>query len=464
MDHSRKLGEASIASLLLKFSVPAITGMLVQAMYNIVDRIFIGRAVGSIGIAAVTVAFPVMLIMMAFGMLVGLGANSLISINLGAGKKEEAEKILGNAVILFVIISAGLSGFGLLFLDPLLKFFGASAAVLPYARAFTSVILVGSIFQSFSFGMNNFIRGEGNPKIAMLTMLVGALLNVLLCPIFIFWLHMGIVGSALATVSAQMVSSLWVMYYFLGGSSVLKVRKKNLRLDRVIVLKIIAIGSAPFLMQIVASVLNAVMNNQLSIYGGDTAISAMGIIFSIMILFMMPIFGINQGIQPIIGYNYGAKKFDRVKQTLQLGILAASALTVTGFVVTRFFPEQLIHMFSRNDASLLAIGTHGMNLFLLMLPIVGFQIVSANYFQAVGKPKQAMFLSLARQLIFLIPALFILPRFYGLDGVWYAGPLSDFGSSVITAIWLIMELANLKDKHHTQNQAKAPEFQISNPT
>ena len=447
MDRSKQMGEKRIPRLLLSFSVPAIIGMVVNATYNVVDRIFIGRGVGSLGIAGATIGFPIMLVLMAFGMLIGIGANSLVAIRLGEKKKEEAELVMGNAMVLLIIFSIVLSAAGLVFLKPLLLLFGASEATLPYAQQYVGIILMGTVFQSIGFGMNNFIRGEGNPKIAMFTMLIGAVLNIILDPIFIFVFKMGIRGAAIATVISMAVSAAWVLRYFFGGKSLLKIRAKNLMPDPRIVRMILVIGSPPFAMQIAASAMNGILNNQLQRYGGDTAISAVGIVYSIAFLIIMPIIGLNQGSQPIIGYNYGARKFDRVKKTLQLAIAAATGWVVIGFFLTHFFPHALIRLFNNKDAALLALGPHAMRTFMMMLPIVGFQIVSANYFQAVGKPLQAMILTLSRQVLFLIPLIIFLPRFFGLNGIWAAAPVADVLSSLWTAAWLLFEMRHLNDKH-----------------
>ncbi|HNR05467.1 MAG TPA: MATE family efflux transporter [Bacillota bacterium] len=447
MDTSKQLGEEKISKLLLKFSIPAIVGMLVNALYNVVDRIFIGNSVGPLGIAGITIGFPIMLVIMAFAMLIGIGANSLISIRLGEQRKEEAELILGNAVVMLVITSMTISGTGLIFIEPLLRIFGASAAVLPYAKEYLSIILLGTVIQTVGFGMNNFIRAEGNPRIAMFTMIIGAILNTILDPIFIYVFGLGIRGAAIATVLSQAVSASWVLYHFFGGRSTLKVHTKNLRLHTPIVVKIVSLGAATFFMQMAASVLNAIMNKSLVIYGGDIAVSGMGVIMSIAMLILMPIFGINQGAQPIIGYNYGALEFDRVKKALKLAVAAATIITTIGFILTRVFPSQLILLFNRTDKDLLNFGTRAISIYLIFLPIIGFQIVSANYFQAVGKPKHAAFLSLSRQVLILIPALLILPLFFGLEGLLMAGPASDLISSVITGIFLIRELKNLDARH-----------------
>jgi putative MATE family efflux protein len=449
LDRSKQLGEEKVLNLLVKFSVPAIIGMLVNALYAVVDRVFVGNGVGSLGMAGAAIGLPITFIIMAFAMLIGIGANTLVSIRLGEQRKEEAEKIMGNALILLIIIPILLTIIGLYFLEPLLRLLGASGEVMPYARTFNSIILLGAVLQSIGFGMNNFIRSEGNPKIAMLTMLIGAILNTILNPLFIFVFHMGIAGSATATIISQGVSAAWVLYYFIWGKSMLKLRVQNFRLKLDIVGKIVTLGAAPFLMQLAASVLNAIMNNSLITYGGDVAVSAMSAVMSITMLFLMPTFGINQGVQPIIGYNYGAKKYDRVKEALKLAIIGATALVTIGFAVTHLFSQQLMAMFNSADAELITIGSHAMKVFLICMPIIGFQIVSSNYFQAVGKPLQASLLSLSRQVIILIPAMLILPTYFGLDGVLYAGPLSDLFSSVITGLFLFFELRHLDRKHES---------------
>lgn len=447
MDRSKQLGEEKVLKLLVRFSIPAIIGMLVNALYNIVDRIFIGNGVSTTALAGVAIGFPIMLILMAFAMLIGIGANSLVAIRLGEQKKDEAELIMGNALILLVVSTAVISILGLIFLDPLLKIIGASADVLPYAREYLRIILWGAVFQSVGMGMNNFIRSEGNPKIAMVTMLIGAVLNTLLDPLFIFVFNMGIAGAAYATVLSQAVCAGWVLYHFIYGKGILKLRISNYKLKLEVVGKIIALGAAPFMMQFAASILNGIMNKSLSVYGGDVAVSGMTAVMSITMLFLMPIFGINQGVQPIIGYNYGAQKYDRVKEALKLGIIAATMVVVFGFVITRLFAVQLISIFNAKDAELIAFGSHALKVFLIFLPVIGFQILSANYFQAVGKPMQAGLLSLSRQVLILIPAMLILPRFFGLEGVLYAGPLSDLVSSMITGMFLFFELKHLDKKH-----------------
>lgn len=443
LDSSKVLGTEKIGKLLFKFSLPAIIGMMVNALYGIVDGIFIGQYVGSLGLAGVSIANPIMIVAIAFTMLVSFGATSLISIRLGEGEKDDAEKILGNATTLLVIVPIVLFIIVQLFLDNILMLFGASANVLPYARTYMSVVSYGFLFQSIGFGMTNFIRSEGNPKIAMLTMSVGAVINIILDAIFIIVLGMGIKGGALATVIAELVPAIWVLGYYFSGKSVLKIKRENLRLKKDKVRYILTLGFAQFSIQIANSVVAIVANNTLLKYGGDIGISAFRIINNTSLIFLMPIFGINQGMQPIIGYNFGAKKYDRVKKTLFLAILSSTAIALIGFLTTRLIPEQLAMLFNKDDQALIDMTAEGIKLFFIALPIIGFQIVSSNYFQAIGKPKQSIILGLLRQVIILIPAILILPMFLGLKGVWISAPASDVLSSILTSVFLVMNIKEL---------------------
>lgn len=451
---SKQLGEEKIETLLVKFSVPAIVGMLVNALYNVVDRMFVGRGVGSLAIAGITIAFPVMIIQMAFAMLIGLGATALVSIKLGEDRHDEAEHITTNALVLLIIVMSALGIIGLAFQEPILKFFGASADVLPYAKDYLGIILFASVFYGVGFGMNNIIRAEGNPKTAMFTMLIGAITNTILDYIFIFILDMGIQGAALATVIAQTVSAIWVVSYFVGGKSSLKIKKENIKIRKHIAIKIFSIGSPAFMRQIATSVVLLILNNRLIAFGGDVAISALGVINSISTIILMPIFGINQGSQPIIGYNYGSKQFDRVKKALWYAVGAATILVIVGFVLIIAIPEQLIALFAGNDQELIDIGANGLQVFFAAMPLIGAQIICSNYFQAVGKSKQAAFLSLSRQVIFLIPAALILPEFFGLNGVWVSAPVSDVLSFIVTGIWIFREMKTLSLEIRQNNSNK----------
>jgi putative MATE family efflux protein len=447
MDRSSQLGQANIPRLLLGFALPAIVGMMAQALYSLIDRVFVGRALGADAIAGVAVAFPFTLVVLAFGMMIGIGGTALISIRLGEQKKAEAERVLGNTAVLLVIASIFITILGLVWLDDILVLFGASAKVLPFAHAYLRIIVLGTVFQMIAFGLNAAIRGEGNPKIAMLSMLISVVLNAILAPIFIFGFSWGMQGAALATVLSQAATAVWVIAYFLGGASVLRPSLQSLRLHGAICRKILIFGLPHFTMQLAATVLQSILNHQLGAYGGDLAISVMGILYVMFMMVAMPIFGLNQGAQPIIGYNYGARRFDRVKRTLELAILAASGFAVIGFAVMMLAPGQVIQLFDRKDPALLSLGIHAIRITTLMLPLVGFQIVSASYFQAIGKPAIAILLMLSRQVLLLIPAALILPHFFGLNGVWAALPASDFAASLLTGICLLVELRELKESH-----------------
>lgn len=458
MSNQLELKNEKISKLLIKFSIPAIVGMMVSALYNVVDRMYIGR-LGPMAMTGIGLNLPFMTILMAFSMLIGIGSGALISIRLGQNKKDEAEKILGNAFTLTILIMSVIVILSLLFKTQLLYLFGASEATFKYADDYITIILYGAVFQGIGFGINNIIRAEGNPKIAMYTMLIGAVINIILDPVFIFVFGMGIKGAAIATIISQFASMWWVVSHFLSGKSLITFKVKNLQLDWSIIKGIISIGVSPFSMQIAASIVTVISNNSLKIYGGDIAIGAMTIVNAVAIFFLMPIFGINQGSQPVIGFNYGAKQFKRVKEALKLAIFAATGISTLGFILTQFFTVSMIRIFN-DDQILIEATIKGMRIFLVMLPLIGFQIVSANYFQAVGKAPKAMFLSLLRQVIVLIPMLLIMPKFLGLTGVWIAGPIADFTASLITALFLYNEMKHLDRSDENEiKSAKAIEIQ-----
>ncbi|MDU2702812.1 MAG: MATE family efflux transporter, partial [Clostridium sp.] len=413
-----RLGEEKISKLLMEFSIPAIIGMVVNTLYNIVDRMYIGniKDIGGLALTGVGITMPIMTIIMAFGMLIGIGTSARISLKLGEHKREEAEKHLGNAFTLIIIASVLITIIGLVFMHKILGLFGASADTEIYAREYMQIIFFGTIFNMLSFGLNHSIRSDGSPKVAMLSMLIGAGTNIILDPIFIFVFGMGVRGAAIATVISQIVSTIWILYYFTKGKSNLKIKREYLSLDKAIVLSIFSIGVSPFSMQIAQSIVQVLANNALKTYGGDLAIGAMTIINSVAMIFMMPIFGLNQGSQPIIGYNYGAEKYKRVKQAVKSATIVATIIVSIGWIITQAAPHLLISIFNR-DEQLVGIASTGMRIFLLMLPVVGAQVISSNYFQSIGKAKISMFLSLLRQVILLIPCLIILPKIFGLTGV-----------------------------------------------
>lgn len=446
MSYTNPLGEEKILGLLIKFSIPAIVGMMVNALYNIVDRIFIGNSsdLGSYGLAGITIGFPIMITLLAIGILFGLGGATLFSIRLGEGRRDEAENVLGNAFTLLIIAGLLFMILGQIFLRPLLSLFGASEVVLPYSMEYMRVIFFGAIFQIVSIGMNNFIRADGNPNIAMMTMFLGAGINIVLDPLFIYVFKMGMAGAALATILSQMISSTWVICYFLRKSSRSKLRLKYMKLKMSIVVKIVSLGLPGFLLQLSNSLLNIVLNKSLLIYGGDIAVSGMGVINSLQTLFLMPVVGIRQGSQPIISFNFGAKKNNRVKETVRIAIIAGTVIVTVCYIMVRLFPRQLIALFNQ-EIELLDFAESALLSWFLCAPVIGFQMIASNFFQAIDKPKTATFLTLTRQVIFLIPALLIFSKFWGLRGLLHAAPFADFFSAFITGIWFFFEIKDLKE-------------------
>lgn len=449
-----ELGVKPVKSLLIKFSVPAIIAMLVNALYTIVDRMFIGRIpkIGALAMSGIGMIMPIVCIVMAIGMLIGVGSAANISLKLGQKKRNIAEKILGNAFTLSILSGLLLTVLGLVFSEKLLSILGASKETLGYALEFINVWLLGTVFSIVGFSLNQCIRSDGNPKIAMATMVIGAITNIVLDPIFIFVFGWGIKGAALATVVSQIVSAVWIIYYFKSGKSSLKLKNENLKIDFKLVKIICAIGIAPCAMQLAASLVQVVSNSTLISYGGDIAAGAMAVVASIGQLFLMPIFGMNQGAQPIIGYNYGAKKYDRVKKTVFLATIAATITVTIGWILIEIFPEFFIKMFN-NDLQLMSVAKIGLRLYFMALPVIGFQIICSNYFQSIGKAKISMFLSLLRQVLLLVPLMLILPNYLGLNGVWIAGAMADFTSAIVTAFFVMRELKILK-KQKCDEQVK----------
>ncbi|MCC0634993.1 MULTISPECIES: MATE family efflux transporter [unclassified Clostridioides] len=440
MENQEALRHEKIWILLFRYSIPAIIAMMVTSLYNVVDRAFIGsmEGVGSIAIAGLGVTMPVFTLIIAFGMLVSVGASTSLSIKLGERNKKEAEKILGNALTLSIIISIIITVLGLVFLEDILFLLGASKDSISYAKDYMSVILLGTPFNLIAFSLNNAIRAEGNPKLAARTMIVGCILNLILDPIFIFVFNLGIKGAAIATVLCQVVVFTWVAHYFIRGKSNLKLKKYNLKLDTNIIKKIFAIGMTPFAMEVAISITHVFTNNSLKAYGGDLAIGAMTALTSILLMFMMPVFGLNQGMQTIISYNYGAKQFERAKKTLILSIIVSIVILSFGFLVVQVYPEVFVGIFNK-DSNLMEIAVRGININLITLPIMGISIVGPVYFQCVSKVKHSMFLTLLRQFILFIPLIIVLPIRFNLDGVWLAQPIADFIAMIIVLLFLRRE-------------------------
>lgn len=444
MGDQKHLAEESIGKLLMKYSIPAIIGMMVNALYNIVDRMFIGRIpeVGSLALTGVGITMPITSILLAFGMLIGIGSTANISLNLGRGKRDVAERLIGSSVTLSLIVGMVITIIGLAFINPILHIFGASTNTLFYAKEYITVILLGCTFNILSFALNSTVRADGNPKMASFTMVIGCLTNVVLDYIFVFKFNIGIKGAAFATVISQALTFFIILYYYTKGKSNLKLKSQNLKLNKNLIMMTFAIGIAPFATQIANSLVQVVANNALKTYGNDLSIGAMTVISSINMVFMMPIFGINQGCQPIIGFNYGAKKYDRAKKTFIYATVAATIICTIGGILIQSFPQLAIGIFN-DDRTLTDLATKGLRIYLMMMPIVGINIVATSYFQSIGKAKMSMFVSLLRQVILLIPFTLILPTFIGLDGVWAAGASADFLSVVITLILIFIEFKSL---------------------
>ena len=453
MSNQKHLGEAPIGKLLLQYSVPAIIGMIVNALYNIVDRMFIGNIpnIGSLAITGVGITMPIMTIILAFGMLIGIGATANISLNLGKGNRPTAEKLLGNAFTLSIIVGLAIAIVGTICANPILNLFGASENTLFYAKEYLNIILLGCTFNILSVALNSTVRADGNPEMSSLTMVIGCGTNIILDYVFIFIFNLGVKGAALATIISQAITFFIILYYYTIGNSNLKLKVENFKLKKHLVTMTFAIGIAPFATQIANSLVQVIANNALKTYGSDLAIGAMTVISSLNIVFMMPIFGINQGCQPIIGLNYGTKKYKRAKETFKYATMAACVICIIGFTIIQCFPTQIISLFN-NDPKLTNLAMRGIRIYLLMMPIVGINIVATSYYQSIGKAKVSMFVSLLRQVILLIPFTIILPKFIGLDGVWAAGACADSLSVIITLILLRKEFKQL-DKMQLESVA-----------
>ena len=417
------LADERVGRLLVKLSTPAMVGMFVMALYNVVDTIFVGRGVGSMAIAGITIVFPIQLLVMAIAMMFGIGGASVISRALGAGDYEKANTTFGNVLLSIVVFGFSLALLGNIFIDKLLAIFGASDTVLPYARAYARIILIGTVFFSFSMASNNVIRSEGRAKVAMTTMLISAILNIILDPIFIFGFKWGIKGAAAATVISQAVTVLYLVYYFLSGKSSLTLHFRNLRFKKSIIREIVAVGSPSLIRQLSASALVVVINNTLRVFGGDLSIALFGIMHRMLMFVSMPLFGIAQGMQPIVGFNFGAKRYDKAKRVLALSNKASTIISTVGAIVLCSFPRTIISIFI-NDPELIRMGIPAVRIFIIALPVFGFQVVGSTLFQAIGKARQALFLTVSRQII-LMTLVLVLPRLYNLTGVWMTFPITD---------------------------------------
>lgn len=427
-----ELGTKPVGKLLAQYALPAIIAMTAASLYNIIDRVFIGQVVGPMAISGLAITFPFMILAAAFGAAVGVGAATTISVKLGQKDYESAENTLGNTITLNLIIGLAFGGICLLFLDPILRFFGASDTTLPYARDFMQIILAGNVFSHMYFGMNAVLRAASKPRMAMFATIFTVAMNILLDAVFILWWHWGIKGAAFATVISQVLALCWQMKLFSNKNELLHLKRGIYKLKANLVRNIISIGISPFLMNACACVIVIFINNQLVKFGGDIAVGAYGIANSIAMIFIMFVIGLNQGMQPIAGYNYGAQQYGRMMRVVKLSIITAICIMLTGWTLAMFAPYYCARMFTK-DPELIKGSIKAIQIIMMMYPFIGCQMVITNFFQCIGKVKISIFLSLSRQLLFLLPLLILLPNFYGINGVWASMPTSDL-ISVIMAI------------------------------
>ena len=438
-----ELGQKPVGQLLWQYALPAIVAMTASSLYNIIDRAMIGQIVGPEAIAGLGITFPFMNLSAAFGAAVGVGSSTCISVKLGQRDYDTAQHLLGNTVTLNLIIGFAFMVICLLFLDPILLFFGASEMTLPYAREFMTVILLGNMVTHMYFGMNAVLRAAGKPRHAMYATLFTVACNIVLVVAFVWWFRWGIRGAALATITSQSLALCWQMWIFSDKKELLHLKRGIYRLKSQLVKNIVAIGISPFLMQTTSCVIVIFMNNQFVRYGGDMAVSAYSIANSMVMVFFMFVMGMIQGMQPIVGYNYGAERFDRMFRCLWITIACATAILLVGWGLSMAFPRQIARIFT-TDETLLELSARGLVIDMLVFFVVGSQAVITNFFQCIGKVKISIFLSLSRQLFLLLPMAYIFPLFWDLDGVWYSMPASDFGSFAMTIPILVWYMKKLK--------------------
>jgi len=437
------LGTENVGKLLMQYAIPAIIAMTASSLYNITDSIFIGHGVGALAISGLALTFPLMNLAAAFGSLVGVGASTLMSVRLGQKDYDTANKILGNVFILNLVLGLAYTVVVLLFLDPILYFFGASAATLPYAHEYMVVILLGNVVTHMYLGLNAMLRSTGNPQKAMYAMLISVVINVILNPLFIFVFKWGIQGSAFATVISQTLMLIWQINIFSNKKHFIHLKKGTFRLQRKIVFDSLAIGMSPFMMNAASCVIIVIINQRLIQQGGDMAVGAYGIVNRVIFLFVMIVIGVNQGMQPIAGYNFGAGNYGRVTEVLKKTIIMATCIMTIGFFIGEFFSHEVASAFT-TDKTLINIAAEGLRIVVIFFPIVGFQIVTSNFFQSIGMAGKAIFLSLTRQLLFLLPCLYILPQIYGVKGVWYSMPAADLAASVVSLFMLVSQFRKFR--------------------
>ena len=440
------LAEKPIGSLLLQYAIPAIVAMAASSVYNIIDGIFIGQGVGSEAIMGLALTSPLMSLTAAFGAMVGVGAATLMSVKLGQKDYVTAQKILGNVVIMNLSLGIVLGMLLLIFINPILRFFGASDVTLPYARSFMSIILVGNVVTHMYLGLNAMLRSTNRPQKAMYATFGTVLLNCIFAPLFIFVLDWGIRGAACATILAQLCMLMWQIKLFSNKSDLIHLRREIIKLDMKIVREALLVGLPQFLINLCACMVAALMTRSLATYGGDVAVGAFGICNRLILFIVMVVIGLNQGMQPIAGYNFGAKRYDRVMSVLKRALCVGTIITMTGFVIGMFFSTPFVTLFAKDSPELVKTASHALTCMIMMFPIVGIQIVSTAFFQSIGYAVKSIFLSLTRQLIFLGPAILILPHIYAdpLEGLWHAAPVADAMASILAISLLVLQIKKFK--------------------
>lgn len=437
------LGTENIGKLLMQYAVPAIIAMTASSLYNMVDSIFIGHGVGTMAISGLALTFPLMNLAAAFGSLVGVGAATLISVKFGQKDYDTAQRVLGNVFVLNILLGVAFTVIVMAFLDPILYFFGGSDETVGYARDYMYIILLGNTITHLYLGLNAVLRSSGHPQKAMYATIATVIINTILDPVFIYGFGWGIRGAAIATIVAQIISLMWQLWIFSSKEELLHFHRGIFRLKRKIVFDSLAIGMSPFLMNMAACFIVIFINQGLKKYGGDLAIGAFGIVNRLVFIIVMIVMGLNQGMQPIAGYNFGAKQYERVTKTLKLTIIYVTGVTTFGFIIGMLFSDTVVGIFT-SDAELIELSAKGLRIVVMFFPIIGFQMVTANFFQSIGMASKAIFLSLTRQMVVLLPCLLILPRFFGAAGVWYSMPISDLLASLIAGTMLVWQFRKFR--------------------
>jgi MATE efflux family protein len=452
-----ELGTKPIGKLLMQYSIPAIIAMTAASLYNMVDSIFIGQGVGPMAISGLAITFPFMNLTAAFGAAIGVGASTCISVKLGQRDYSSANRILGNTFTLNLIVGIAIGVICLVFLDPILRFFGASNQTIVYARDYMEVILAGNVFSHMYFGLNAVLRSASKPRHAMFATIFTVVINTLLDPIFIYTFQLGIRGAAYATILSQILALIWQMKLFSNKKELIRFTSGTYRLQKDLVRNIIGIGMSPFAMNVCACIVVIFINKGFVAYGGDLAVGAYGIDNRVAFFFIMITMGVTQGMQPIAGYNYGSQQLDRLMKVLRYSVYAGVAVMTTGFLVAMFLPELCVRMFT-SDETLIAMAVRGIRIDMAAFPVVGYQMVVTNFFQSIGKAKISMFLSLSRQLLFLIPLLIILPPQLGVDGVWLSLPVSDVIAAIVAAVMMFIYMKKFNRQHKELTYGKQENY------